>query len=150
MEYIAFDCHKKYTYAVVEDEKGRVHWEGKIVHERGALAAFLKEECYPGSPVVVETVGNWCWIVEEIEQAGCVPRLVHAAKAKLMLGMTKYDQQNGQARCPRFREAPAGVNPSHGMDSTRQGSGQTGAYPGKNSLSPTKNPTQAAESPGKT
>jgi len=88
MEYIAFDCHKRYTYAVVEDEKGRVHWEGKIVHERGALAAFLKEECRPGSPVAVETVGNWYWIVEEIEQAGCVPRLVHAAKAKLMLGMT--------------------------------------------------------------
>ena len=88
MEYIAFDCHKRYTYAVVEDEKGRVHWEGKIVHERGALAAFLKEECHPGSPVAVETVGNWYWIVEEIEQAGFVPRLVHAAKAKLMLGMT--------------------------------------------------------------
>ena len=81
MEYIAFDCHKKYTYAVVEDEKGRVHWEGKIVHERGL---WLR----PGSPVAVETVGNWYWIVEEIEQAGCVPRLVHAGKAKLMLGMT--------------------------------------------------------------
>ena len=87
MEYIAFDCHKKYTYAVVEDEKGRVHWEGRIAHERGALAAFLLEACYPGSPVAVETVGNWYWIVEEIEQAGCLPRLVHAAKAKLMLGM---------------------------------------------------------------
>ena len=87
MEYIAFDCHKKYTYAVVEDKEGRVHWEGKIVHERGALAAFLKA-CHPGSPVAVETVGNWYWIVDEIEKAGCVPRLVHAAKAKLMLGMT--------------------------------------------------------------
>jgi len=32
MEYIAFDCHKRYTYAVVKDEKGRVRWEGKIVH----------------------------------------------------------------------------------------------------------------------
>jgi len=27
MEYIAFDSHKKYTYAVVEDEKGWVKWE---------------------------------------------------------------------------------------------------------------------------
>ena len=87
MEYI--DCHKKYTYAVVEDEKGQVHWERKIVHERGALAAFLKEGCYPGSPVAVETVGNWYWIVEEIEQAGCVPRLVHAGKAKLMPGQAR-------------------------------------------------------------
>jgi len=24
---------KKYTYAVVEDEKGRVKWEGKILYE---------------------------------------------------------------------------------------------------------------------
>ena len=33
MECIALDCHKKYTYAVVEDEKGRVKWEGEIVYE---------------------------------------------------------------------------------------------------------------------
>jgi hypothetical protein len=36
--------------------------------------------------VAVETTGNWYWIVDEIEGAGCVPRLVHARKAKLMLG----------------------------------------------------------------
>jgi hypothetical protein len=36
--------------------------------------------------VAVETVGNWYWIVDEIEAAGCVPRLVHARKAKLMMG----------------------------------------------------------------
>jgi len=32
MECIALNC-QKYTYAVVEDEKGRVKWEGKIVYE---------------------------------------------------------------------------------------------------------------------
>ena len=31
-------------------------------------------------------MGNWYWIVEEIERAGCIPRLVFASKAKLMLG----------------------------------------------------------------
>src|SRR5437870_6088218 len=39
-----------------------------------------------GSPVAVETIGNWYWIVDEIEAAGCVPKLVHARKAKLMMG----------------------------------------------------------------
>jgi transposase len=34
----------------------------------------------------VETIGNWYWIVDEIEEAGMVPRLVHARKAKLMMG----------------------------------------------------------------
>jgi len=37
--------------------------------------------------VAVETVGNWYWIVDEIEEAGFRPKLVHAGKAKLMLGM---------------------------------------------------------------
>jgi transposase len=35
----------------------------------------------------VETVGNWYWLVDEIEEAGMVPQLVHARKAKLMSGM---------------------------------------------------------------
>ena len=40
----------------------------------------------PGSPVVVEMIGNWYWITDEIEQAGMKPRLVHARKAKAMMG----------------------------------------------------------------
>ncbi len=36
--------------------------------------------------MAVETIGNWYWIGDEIEQAGKVPRLVHARKATLMLG----------------------------------------------------------------
>ena len=96
MEYIAFDSHKRYTYAVVEDEQGRIKWEGKILHERGAIAEFLRT-CEPGSPVALETIGNWYWIVDEIEVAGCRPRLVHAAKAKLMLGMVnKTDKMDAR------------------------------------------------------
>ena len=69
--------------STVEDGVKR---EGRIPHERGALMEFLAT-CEPGSPVAVETVGNWYWIVDEIEEAGFEPRLVHAGKAKLMLGM---------------------------------------------------------------
>lgn len=50
------------------------------------LRGFL-ERMDVGSPVAVETVGNWYWIVDEIEAAGMVPRLVHARKAKVMMGM---------------------------------------------------------------
>ena len=39
-----------------------------------------------GSPVAAETVGSWYSIVGEIEAAGCLPKLVHARKAKLMMG----------------------------------------------------------------
>ena len=51
MEYIAFDCHKRYTYAVVEDEDGHMLREARVPHEPGALGDFLSR-CEPGSPVV--------------------------------------------------------------------------------------------------
>ena len=85
MQYIAFDAHKHYTLASVARPDGQVVWEQRIEHERGAFQEFLAC-CEPGSPVAVETIGNWYWIVEEIEAAGCIPRLVHARKAKLMMG----------------------------------------------------------------
>jgi transposase len=34
----------------------------------------------------LESVGNWYWIADEIEAAGCTPLLTHPAKAKLMMG----------------------------------------------------------------
>jgi len=102
-EYIAFDAHKHYTLASVEQADGRVLRELQVPHERGALRQFL-QRCDPESPVAVEATGNWYWIVNEIESAGCVPRLVHARKAKLMLGMiNKTDKLDarGLARLQR-------------------------------------------------
>lgn len=40
-----------------------------------------------GSRVAVERARKRYRIVDEIEAAGCVPKLVHAPKAKLMMGM---------------------------------------------------------------
>src|SRR5206468_4931296 len=85
MEYIAFDAHKHYTLASVVRPNGNLVREERIEHDRGSLREFL-ERCERGSPVAVETIGNWYWIVDEIEAAGCVPKLVHARKAKLMMG----------------------------------------------------------------
>jgi hypothetical protein len=85
MEYIAFDAHKHYTPASVARSDGRLVREQRLAHERGAFQQFLAR-CEPGSPVALETVGNWYWIVDEIEGAGCLPKLVHARKAKLMMG----------------------------------------------------------------
>lgn len=60
--------------------------------------------------MALETTGNWYWIVDEIERAGCVPRLVHARKAKLMLGMiNKTDKLDarGLNRLQRAGTLPA-------------------------------------------
>ena len=85
MQCIAFDAHKRYTWALVEDVDGRALREERITHRKGALLEFLTG-CESGSPVAVETIGNWYWITDEIEAAGMVPRLVHAGKAKAMSG----------------------------------------------------------------
>jgi transposase len=86
MQYIAFDSHKRYTLASVEElESGKI-FESRIEHTKGCVKEFLNR-CDPGSPVAVETVGNWYWIIDEIEAAGMVPRLVHSRKAKMMLAM---------------------------------------------------------------
>jgi transposase len=85
-EYISFDSHKRYTLAEREDAAtGRVRQQ-RIEHVPGAIRSYLTG-CPPGTPVAVEAMGNWYWIVDEIEQAGLSPRLVHPRKAKLMMGM---------------------------------------------------------------
>ena len=88
MQYIAFDSHKRYTFASVEDHATGKIFDRRIEHERGALRTFLSAR-EPGSPVAVETIGNWYWIVDEIEAAGLKPQLVHARKAKLMMASSK-------------------------------------------------------------
>ena len=85
MSIIAFDSHKRYTFARVESDNGEHPQEFRIEHRRGNIAGFLSSQ-QPGSPVAVETIGNWYWIIDEIEQAGMEPRLVHARKAKMMFG----------------------------------------------------------------
>jgi hypothetical protein len=40
-----------------------------VGHVPGAIGAFPSQ--FPeGTPVALETVGNWYWIVDEIEEAG--------------------------------------------------------------------------------
>ena len=87
MERIAFDSHKHYTLASVENSSGSILYEGRLPHHPDVLRSFLTQWT-PGSPVALETIGNWYWIVNEIEEAGMLPQLTHARKAKIMMGLT--------------------------------------------------------------
>lgn len=84
-EYISLDVHKRYTFAEREEVVTGHCRHARLNHERGVIAAFLAD-AEPGTPVAVEATGNWYWIIEEIEQAGCTPLLVHPRKAKVMFG----------------------------------------------------------------
>ena len=85
-EYIAFDSHRRYTLAEREDMRTGRAIQERIEHRPGAIREYLAG-CAAGTPVAVEALGSWYWIVEEIEQAGLRPQLVHPRKAKLMMGM---------------------------------------------------------------
>lgn len=71
-KYISFDSHKRYTLAAVESKDGSGKRLTRIEHHKGAVKEFLKEFS-PGGAVAVETIGNWYWIIDEIEQAGQRP-----------------------------------------------------------------------------
>jgi transposase len=86
MSYIiGCDAHKHYSqFAVLEGDQTRCK-QVRVEHERGAIREFLSE--FPeGTPVALESIGNWYWIVDEIEQAGCKALLTHPGKAKAMMG----------------------------------------------------------------
>ena len=85
-EYIAFDSHKHYTWVERQEMESGVIRQGRLAHAPGAIRGYLAG-CEPGTAVAVEATGNWYWIVDEIEQAGLRPLLVHPRKAKLMMGM---------------------------------------------------------------
>lgn len=104
MQCIAFDAHKRYTWALVEDERGRTVREERVTHRKGALIEFLAG-CEPGSPVAVETIGNWDWIADEIEAAGMVPRLVHAGRAKGMMGSVNKTDKLDVRRMNRLQRS---------------------------------------------
>lgn len=84
-EYIGCDAHKKYSVFVCITEAGEVKAPVRVKHEKEAYRNFLYT-LPAGSKIAVETVGNWYWMIDAMEQAGHKPQLTHAVKAKLMMG----------------------------------------------------------------
>ena len=65
MDIIAMDVHKRYSQVCIQDSDSRFLYEGRLPHRRGQIQMFL-QRWTPGSPVAIETVGNWYWVVDEI------------------------------------------------------------------------------------
>jgi transposase len=82
---VGCDAHRRYSQFAVLDQDGQLCQQTRVDHEPGAIQAFL-EGLPDDTPVALESVGNWYWIADEIEAAGCLPLLTHAAKAKVMMG----------------------------------------------------------------
>lgn len=85
-QYIGCDGHKQFSVFVAVDELGRASPAQRVKHERTEFQDYLRS-LPPGSPIALETSGHWYWMVEAMEQAGHEPILVHARKAKLLMGL---------------------------------------------------------------
>ena len=83
--YIGCDAHKKYSVFSGLSEAGEIIPAKRVEHEKQKFRAFL-ETLPPGSEIAIESVGNWYWLIDEMEKAGHRPSLVHAGKAKVMMG----------------------------------------------------------------
>jgi len=78
------DAHKHFSLFAIRGPSGQIVDRVRINHYPGAIQSFLSQ--FPeGTPVALETVGNWYWIVDEIESSGCIPLLAHARFAKKMM-----------------------------------------------------------------
>jgi transposase len=118
MEYIALDVHKKYTWARVENTQGDRLYESRLQHAHGTIKNFV-HRWSEGSPVAVETVGNWYWVVEENRG-----RRRQAAAGQRAVGQTDdgHGEQERQAGCEGDEPAAKKRNPACGLDSSVFGS----------------------------
>lgn len=90
--YTGDDAHKKYSMFTTIDETGKLGPDRRVWHDRESYRAFLRS-LPAGSSVAIESTGNWYWMIDEMEKAGLVPFLVHAGKAKSMMGgLNKTDK----------------------------------------------------------
>jgi len=106
---IGCDSHKHYSQLEVQDSTGRVLRQARINHVPGSLRTFFSS-VPAGTPVALESVGNWYWIADEIEACGCQPLLTNPAKAKLLMGhVNKTDKldANGLATLLRLGSLPS-------------------------------------------
>lgn len=95
-QYIGCDGHQQYSVFVAVDEAGCASRPQRVEHERTAFQDFLRG-LPPGSPIALETSGHWYWMVDAMERAGHQPILVHARKAKLLMGLiNKTDKLDAQ------------------------------------------------------
>ena len=83
--YIGCDAHNKYSVFSGLSEAGEIIPAKRVGHDRQEFRSFL-ETLPTASEIAIESVGNWYWLIDEMEKAGHRPSLVNAGKAKVMMG----------------------------------------------------------------
>ena len=94
MIHIGIDHHKKYSYVVAMNDKGEIHWEGKLDSNRDAFQSL--KECLPaGEPTqsVLEAGRNWGILYDALEELELNPKLANPLKMRTIAEtFTKTDK----------------------------------------------------------
>lgn len=77
---IGVDYHKRFTYFVVKDEKGKVLKNGQVINEKANVEKFL-EGYTDDSAAVIESCRNWCVMHDWLEDL--VDKVVLANPSKV-------------------------------------------------------------------
>jgi len=107
-KYIGCDAHARYSIFASLREDGSWDPLVRVEHNELEMEGFLRQ-LPTGSPVALESSGNWYWLVRAMEEAGLDPRLAHALEAKKrMPGRNKTDHLDakGLARMLRNGSLP--------------------------------------------
>lgn len=81
MEYIGIDLHRDNFYAVIMDEKGEVTHSKRYLNSEESVSELLGL-CSDNPSVVIEATRNWMWMVEFMQEKGCLVSLAHPLKTK--------------------------------------------------------------------
>ena len=85
ISYLGCDMHKKYSLFVSMDDEGNFGPFIRKENDKNIIKEYLNT-LPKGTPIAVESTGNWYWFIDELEQAGLHPMLAHPKKSKLMMG----------------------------------------------------------------
>ncbi len=89
----------------------------RVEHNRSLFRKYLSN-LPPGSQIAIESAGNWYWMIDEMERAGPNPKLVHATKAKMMMGqINKADKLDARGLAFLLRNGAMPPYTSHSMES---------------------------------
>lgn len=125
-QYIGCDAHKRYSVFVAVNEKGQKSPAMRVDHSGEAMKTFL-EALPPGSPIAVETMGSWYWLLDLMERSGHQPTLTHARDAKKLMGLNKTDKLDAEVLAvllrngvlPKVWVAPAEIRDQRELPRTR-------------------------------
>jgi len=85
--YTGCDAHKQYSVFGQFAGYGKTAQTVRVPHSINEYRYYLWS-LPQGTTIALETVGNWYWMVDEMEAAGHKPMLAKAKEAKKMMGHT--------------------------------------------------------------